>query len=215
MEDQKGHIFTGQDLKDKRMKFRIGEKYKIYCPNITLNYEYQPSKSIDGLPLTAGEFGIYCSHYEIMLKTVQEKNKTVLVFEDDASIPMDFNTKLQALTQKMPNYKKYEAIFLCHAISSAKKYDQFMKISNLFMNNELQRITNYNKVNAGCVHAMIYSYKGAAKILDSLKPNAGIDLDFWTEVNKKNGLTVYRAKNIDLQQVGEESLLEDMGRILR
>lgn len=213
IKDENGTVFFGKDLKSGKVKFKVGEVYKVYCPNITLNYKYNPLLSIDGDPLTAGEFGVYCSHMEIMLDVVKNKYKSVVVFEDDALIPEDFGEKLKKIETSMPNYRKGDIIYLGHAISTNKWLEKQLKLKNILFNDTLQKVTDY-KVNFGAVHAMLYGYNGAKKMIDLLEPNAGIDLDLFKEAN--NGrIGAYNAKHLNVIQDPESpSEIKDMGRSL-
>lgn len=198
MEDEHGNMFYGRDLKSKKVSFKIGEKYKIYCPNITIKYEYKPSLSRIGDPLVAGEFGVYCSHLEIMLDVIKNKYKSVIVLEDDADIKDDFYKIIKSMEPVMPSYKKYDLLFLGYAISTNKLLEEKLKIKNIPFNNVLQKITSYD-VNVGCVHAINYSYMGASRILDNVVANKGIDLDIFTAVNAGK-LSSYKLKNVNIKQ---------------
>ncbi len=210
---QNGKIFTGKDLKSKKVEFRIGEKYKVFCPHITINYQYKPNLAKGKIPMSAGEFGIYCSHLEIMLDVVKNAHKSVLVFEDDTSIPNNLSQKLQEIAKEMPNYKKYDLIFLGYATSATKWFEKMFKFKKIPFNNSLIKVTDYD-VSAGGTHAIIYSYSGAARMLSNLKPHAGIDLDIFREVNQNTKLKTFIVRDFNILQNSQfESEIKKMGRV--
>ena len=213
IKDEEGREFLGKDLKSGKVNFRLGEKYKIYCPNITINYEYNTSLARGhGGPLTAGEFGLYCSHFEVMLDVIKHRYKSVVVLEDDAVIPGNFSDELKVIEQNMPNHKKYDIIFLGYNVSSTKWLHQKLKFKKIILNDALDKITAY-KMNAGSTHALLFGCSGAKKMLSAIKPHAGIDLDLFTAVNA-GIISPFRAKRLNIQQGSFKSEIEDMGRKL-
>jgi len=212
IEDENGHAFYGRDLKSKKEEFRIGEKYKIYCPSVTINYEYKPSlATAGGEPLSAGELGLYCSHFEIMRDTIRNRYKSVVVFEDDAVIPENFAEELKLIEQNMPNYKWFDVIFLGHYVGSTKWIDNKLKVKRILFNGVLDKITDYKEMNIGSTHAMLYSYRSAGRMLDNIKPNSGIDLDLYREANDGT-LKTYKSRMMNVKPGAFVSTLGQMGR---
>jgi len=123
--DEFGNRFTGADLKSGKVRIRIGEKYKILCPNITLTYIYEPMKlvhdSTQGWGINAREFGCFCSHLEIMrLILIAPDNGLTLILEDDAIIPSDFKQKLDTLSSNLISAKHWDWIQLFQDSSMSK-----------------------------------------------------------------------------------------------
>lgn len=205
---ENGEIFTGLDLKNGK-KFRFGEKYTVYCPNVSLTYKYSPSKEIR--QLTAGELGIYCSHVEIWQDIMNNKYRSALVLEDDAKIESGFSSSVKNITDGLFNIKKWDILFLTHVAGTKKPFQLFMKFKPVFRANELQRITDY-PIGVASSHAYITNYYGVANIINQIKLYQGIDVDT-SRLIRKGKLNAYRSAKINVLQDSESvSIIKDMGR---
>ena len=69
-------------------------------------------------------------------------------------------------------------------------------------------------MNLGSTHAIVYGHNGAAKMIDNLEINKGIDLDLFEKVN--TGLiNSYKVKNVNIVQDNEAaSEIQTMGNRL-
>ena len=148
-----------------------------------------------------------------MLEVIKNRYKSVLVFEDDALIPANLSTILKKLETSMPNYKKYDIIYLGYGASSDKFIDRIKKVKSIPFS-ELDKITSYENMNLGSTHAIVYGHNGAAKMIDNLEINKGIDLDLFEKVN--TGLiNSYKVKNVNIVQDNEAaSEIQTMGNRL-
>ncbi len=195
MENQKGEVFYGKDIKSGKYSFKIGEKYKIYCPNIVLNYEYKPAYyPVRGGPMVPGEFGCMCSHYEIMLDVLKNRYKFVIVLEDDTIIPSNFEELKVKIENNLPHFKDYDILYLGY---SKKSTISLLKFKNLLFNSEIQKITSANNKISG-TYALAYSYFGAANMLSNIDANKPID-DSISDAIIKNKISAYKLKNYHLK----------------
>jgi|GEM_PF-3102011 len=211
IKDENGKVFLGEDLVSGKQSFRIGEKYKIYCPNVTINYEWNPSLVRGhGDPISAGELGVYCSNFEIMQEVIKHRYKAVLILEDDLIIPPDFTESLKILEKNMPNYKKYDAIALgSRGFSSNKWIHEKLLVKKIPFNSVVEKVTSYDKSNI-VPYAVIVGFSGAKKIL-GINPKQDIGFDIGVLANRGEFNTFW-ARNINLKFKDFGSEIEKMGR---
>lgn len=125
--DQNGNLHTGMDFRTKNFRFKKGQKYHIKCRDTSF-YHYVPlnKKGIQ----TAGEVGVYCSHYEILNKIVENNYKYGVIFEDDAVISNNFKSYLDTVLKNIDELPDIDIIYLAIGMSYGKKWYSFAEIPN-------------------------------------------------------------------------------------
>jgi len=212
IEDEHGRSFYGRDIKSGKEHFRIGEEYKVYCPNVTLTYKWDPTLAVFGKSLTAGELGAYCSHVEVMFDVMKNRHKSVVVFEDDVVLPDDFAVQLKKIERSMPNYKNYDMIFLGYNKVFSKRWlENKFKVKKIPFNDALEAVTSHRGL-VGSVYAHMYGYPGAERRLSYLQPRAGIDMDSFRLANS-DLIKTFKVRHINVEQASNMvSQITDMGR---
>jgi len=189
-----GKIFTGQDLKDKKVVFRIGEKYKVMCPNVTFTYEYDPS--IERRRLRAGEFGVICSHLELMNKIVDNK-ETSLILEDDPDSLENLNSSLDYISKNMPPLKYWQIISFSMFHKNSAKIDKFIKTKFVPFHPHLIRIKDF----LPC-RAYLFNYLGGSMILGKSKNiYTAIDTHLESLARYDNSMKMYYYDKMDIQDM--------------
>ncbi len=205
-----GEIFTGKDLKSGKAKLKMGEKYKVYCPNVVMNYRYIPKMYY--APLVAGEFGCYCSHLEIMHDVIEKGYNAVLILEDDAEIYKGVAQKIKKLEQYLPDVKKWDIIYT--GLSMRKNsYGYFRKFQPVIRNPEIKRITKFPLKIWG-TYSFIINYSGATKILSEIESSGiydPIDLNLY-RVMSASKLNAFFADNVNIGHDYIYSDIDIMGR---
>ena len=178
IENQKtGEIFTGKELQENPEKIDPSSTYLINCPNIQLTYIPKPLPYYSTIQyMTAGEFGVYCSHVEIWKEIVDTKTEYALIFEDDAELKYDFAAKLEQTLRSQP--QDWDVIYLFLDIRNSKKITPLP-------NNDLLLKLQPDDQNTWVMAAMLVSYDGAKKLLDYTKTfNFTIDEELSNAVNE-------------------------------
>jgi GR25 family glycosyltransferase involved in LPS biosynthesis len=165
-----------------------------------------------GKSLTAGEFGVYCSHVEVMFDVMKNRYKSVVVFEDDVVLPNNFAQELKKIERSMPNYKKYDMIFLSYnKIFSPRWLENKFKVKKFPFNDALEAVTSHRGL-VGSVYAHMYGYPGAERRLSYLQPRAGIDMDSFRLANS-DLIKTFKARHINVEHTNNMvSQITDMGR---
>lgn len=127
--------------------------------------DFEPPKSWD---VGKGAFGCYLSHTSILIEAVRTGLENVLILEDDACFADDFADRLGAVLADLP--RDYDQLYLgWQALHSDR-------VPPTRITEHLGRAGNCNRS-----HAILYSRKGAVKILKRLldlserKPKHHID----------------------------------------
>jgi glycosyl transferase family 25 len=190
--DEYGVKFTGRDLATGKYQMRLGESYKIFCPNITINYKYS-APHIDN-PMKSGTIGCYCSHLEVMLKIAKSKDKFSIILEDDADIEQDLPNKLNKLIKSLS--PKWDLIILGMVKdqpSIARKLKSFRPV--LFSN----QISSINSTMPGA-HAYAINHLSAGKILGYLiDTDRQIDYRVY-QITKDKNINVFFANKTKINQ---------------
>lgn len=113
--DDKGNNFNGFDIKTKTYVLKQFGKYTIHCPSGDITYIPDLKK----IPLSAGEFGVMCSHREIWYDIVKNSIPNALVFEDDIGFKNKSVLELKKTLTKLP--KDYDLLFIHYYIDRIKK----------------------------------------------------------------------------------------------
>ena len=216
IENQKtGEIFTGKELQENPEKIDPSSTYLINCPNIQLTYIPKPLPYYSTIQyMTAGEFGVYCSHVEIWKEIYDKKIDYALILEDDAELKYDFAANLERILHSQP--QDWSVIYLFLTIDEGKR------IASL-PNNDL--LVKLNADNKGIVRAvaMLVSYEGAKKLLDYTKSfSFPIDIELSHAVNE-NIISAYFPKSflVKIPVVDffnrhvKESTINKMGRVYK
>ena len=101
--------------------------------------------------LTPGQIGCALSHIKIWEKAIKDNNKYILVLEDDAIIPSNFNTIFKNSIENLP--KNWDLLSFNCAWCSAKKYNKKL----------------YKLQNNICTLSYLISTRGIQKIFNLLK----------------------------------------------
>ncbi|QED23889.1 glycosyltransferase family 25 protein [Candidatus Deianiraea vastatrix] len=197
IEDMHGKIFKGIDIKLGKLKFRLGEEYKIYCPNITLRYKMKYHQS--QLGFSAGEIGVYCSHIEIMKDIIDRNYDAAMILEDDVVIHNGFGEKL---SNTLKEYIPENADILWFYGSG-------------------ERVLRYKKILSGApcggAHAYILTKNGATHFINELL-NPGITIDGEMYQASMNGNTKsFICEGFNIEQKApnndDSSDIKKMGRM--
>ncbi len=108
--DDKGLKFSGQDIKSNPGLLLPNSYYTIRCPSEYI--EYYSDFSILARTLTAGEFGVYCSHREIWYKMVQENIPYALILEDDSVFSTNFREQFLKTISTLPSYWDFVYLYM-------------------------------------------------------------------------------------------------------
>lgn len=133
--DDKGLKFSGQDIKSNPKLLLPNSYYTIRCPSEDV--EYYSDFSMLARTLTAGEFGVYCSHREIWYKMVQENIPYALILEDDSVFSTNFREEFLKAISTLPSY--WDFVYL-HMILHAKT----KALQNVYNNPLLKKIRTNN-----------------------------------------------------------------------
>jgi glycosyl transferase family 25 len=186
-----GKTFTGQALKDKKVIFRIGEKYKVMCPNVTFTYEYDPS--IERRRLRAGEFGCICSHLEVMNKIIDNK-EIAMVLEDDVLMVDNFKYEVDFLMKNSMKEKNWDIIFLALRNTGATKAEKFFKMPTVVSHPHISRLKDFTPS-----RAYIANGYSAGNILAKHNIYTAIDDHFTYLVQKFKDIKIYYFNHLDMQ----------------
>ena len=206
-----GEVFTGKELQERFKKIDPSSNYLINCPNIQLTYIPKSIASI--LPvhltdhMTAGEFGVYCSHVEIWKEIVDKKTEYALILEDDAELKDDFAENLEQVLHSQP--KDWDIIYLFLGNQKNKK---FIPIPN----NELLLKLEADGTYTFMMLAMLVSQSGAKKLLDYTKTfSFPIDVELSNAINE-NMISAYVTKSFLVTERNfQRSTIRKMGRMYK
>lgn len=110
--DDKGLKFSGRDIKSNPRLLLPNSYYTIRCPSE--HVEYYSDFSILPRTLTAGEFGVYCSHREIWYKMVQENIPYALILEDDSVFSANFREQFLNTISTLPSYWDFVYLYMIY-----------------------------------------------------------------------------------------------------
>ena len=202
-------VFTGQDIKDKKLKIDYKHTYQIDC-NYSLDYKtifnYKAKSGI-----TAGELGLWCSNQVIWKMALKEGYSSVIILEDDVKIKNveNFKSKLDNFASYIPETFDVTYIDLPTAHKSKIK-------GNDYVSRLPKAASTYGS------WAVIYSEKAMKKLLDFSLYTNPIDLF----LNSKNSLKasakqfkqdkdwfeIYVSSEDLLDVSGDNSTILEMGR---
>ncbi len=196
IKDQFGNTFTGEDLVKNKELLRFGQTYTIFCPKLSITYHYKTLDLDD--PMLSGTMGCYCSHLEVMMEIVKNKENMSIVFEDDAFIPVDFAKNINDLKQSL--VPDWDIMYLGFGDGVKEFKIHFMRVIKKFK--LILFNTKINKLDKGITGTVSYAtnYAGASKMI-SLLTNTDRQIDYllfkYTSDNKINALF---ANNVDVHQ---------------
>jgi len=166
---------------------------------VVLTYSYIPK--IDFHPMSAGEFGCFCSHMEIMRNIARyminyNKSYSFLILEDDAVIPLDFKQKLDTIRSNLFSPNSWDIVTLYQEIPS------WAKVKNILFNTHVQHIS----AKAG-FHAYIVHIDAALRMMNlSTNVFTRIDLQSFMHSN----LRAFRSTDVDIRQRNTNQYLSDI-----
>jgi glycosyl transferase family 25 len=168
-----GEMFTGAELKEDYKKINFESKYTISCPAGDLTYIPKAIRLHATKYMTAGEFGVYCSHVGVWKEILDNKLPYALIFEDDAELRHDFAKDLESVLQNLP--EDWDIVYLY--IEGQKTFLRY--------NQYLAKLDDDGNGTASQA-ATLVSYKGAEKALEYIKAfRIPIDNELSEAVNEK------------------------------
>jgi glycosyl transferase family 25 len=190
IKDSYGNIINARDLASKKTSLRLGETYKIMCPNLTITYKYDETDML----MQPGTMGCYCSHLELMHHIAKNHEKMSIIFEDDANIPQDLKEKIDdILNTPVPKWNMIYLGLMHGEPSLARKMKSFRKI---LFNNKISKLTS----GMMGLQGYIVNEKGINEMLKRLtKTNKQIDYQIYDYV-KKDKIKILFANDFNINQ---------------
>ena len=81
--------------------------------------------------LTKGAIGCYLSHVKIWENILKHKYDNVLIFEDDAKIPTDLNTKIYENMKHVPN--DWDIVLFGYICKQCRKYENYYEVERFML----------------------------------------------------------------------------------
>lgn len=197
IKDEEGNISYGHDLKSGKKTFRIGEKYKVYCPNITMTIVFNPKYEALKRPFVAGELGCICSHLEAWLDIVNNKYKAAIILEDDAGLDENFATNVKNITASLPMLRKWDIVYL-NFNENMHPITKFLKRKPILFNKYINKLTNH-RAGIGGFTGYLVNFQGASNLIDVLIYKQPINDAIDTFINlkiQKGLINAYSAKKV-------------------
>lgn len=143
---------TGSYLKEHKLKTKINSSYHIDC-----NDAGNTSFNFNGVPMSAGQFGIWCSNLALWKQIIANNYNQSIIFQDDF-YPINtssFKETISNFTNSLPS--DYDVAFM--------DFNHYVT-----RNNKLKEINKYiskpiENFMAWGMHAVLYSRKGIEKLL--------------------------------------------------
>lgn len=158
------------------------------------NILYQKRRDHEDLD-TAGGVGCYLSHHSAWKKLSESNKEKVLIFEDDAEIPIDFIEKLQVAMEELnqEDVKRPDIWLLSRPFGATMQ-----KALDL---NEIQYANNWTHDVTGPLTGYIIYRNGAKVLCDNAFPIDGHVDHFMHRCSQMGLLTLSHNKNICLKQI--------------
>lgn len=190
IKDSYGNIINARDLASRKASLRLGETYKIMCPNLTITYKYDETDML----MHPGTIGCYCSHLELMHHIAKNHEKMSIIFEDDANIPQDLKAKINdILNTPIPQWNMIYLGLMHGEPNLARKMKSFRKI---LFNNKISKLTSAMPGLQG----YIVNEKGVNKMMKKLiQTNQQIDYQIYDYV-KKGKIKALFANDFNINQ---------------
>ena len=99
-----GESITGLGLKNNNSFFTEGGAYDVSYDNTTIEY-IAKNRNIPNLQpyLSSGEFGVFLSHYFLWKEIVKKDYDSIVIFEDDLILNVNFEKRLQDIIKNAPS----------------------------------------------------------------------------------------------------------------
>jgi len=201
---QTNQTFTGVDVRNNRhLVLNKNSLYKINCTNGQENpviFHYQ------GAPLSAGEYGVYCSHISIWQQAQKYQCKNSIIFEDDIRVK---NSHLPSkLSKSLESLPEYYDIFL---LDRKQVITYGRKLSYIDDKKDISKLENTDRFYGG--HAYIISNHGIDKLMSTSVFTEAIDI-FLSEYYPKTlyQLNIYMYLDNVVDHSNGISEIHEMGR---
>lgn len=217
----------GIDLKQNNLKTQANTTYEVFylttdknciirdnfntkhykVPDCTKHDVKISSFKYFGVPMSAGEVGVWASNIEIWKKTIADNCKDkIIVFEDDIKIhdTKHFSNQLEDFISHLPT--DFDVAFI--------DYDQISGFRIRIPDNDLVSAVSENFMAYG-LWAVIYSRAGIEKLLNNFEFYKNqIDVFMFQQASYRdpNGLKVYLSEKNLVSISGIDSTIEEMGR---
>jgi glycosyl transferase family 25 len=213
--NQNGDRYVGLDLKNGKLKFEYNKTYQIHCRNADwIYYVSDPKHS-----LSAGEIGIYCSHYEIINEIANKNLRYGLIFEDDIVLAKGFKEYLTKVINNINN-PDIELLYLAIGLNVNKKWYSFSEIQDdiknyhhfmglpqdikdinfVKINDHISKYIgskNANRINGhGAGYAYIITNYGAKKLQQMMKISSHTSDAILSEYRKNDEINIYVANKV-------------------
>ena len=191
--NEAGEVIQGVDINHRK---RLGETYKILCPNVTITYK---NNHING-QIGAGVAGCYCSHLELWRKIrLEGGNALSIVLEDDVRLSGITGEKLNTLTNAFIDEREASIISLgLHykaGIGRKMKTFKFIPFSDIRKLSHPFQTTHAYAITKSGINAMF------SKLTES--EVGGVDYNFFKVIGdgiKDKTVNAYKADNMDILQ---------------
>lgn len=195
--DQNNKKIKGIDISSGRYKMRLGETYRVLCPNLTLTYKYEIARL--GL-MGAGMLGAQCSHLEVMYKIAMNQEKFSIILEDDAKIYPGLGRDLDELKNSFIP-QDWDIIYLGMVTGKPSLTRRIKYFRPVMLNNNISKLLSAPTgaqayaINGKSAEKIMLNMLGANEQNDSILPH----------LIKRGVLNGFFATNVSINQHGHEN----------